>query len=59
MMVMRADPPGVVDVGLAAVLDRDDVIDLEELNVRAALDAAGRVTGLERPAQLGWDRAFR
>jgi hypothetical protein len=58
-MVVGTDPPQVVELGGAVVFDGNDVVDLEELVVRARLHPAGRVAGLERTAELRRDRALR
>jgi hypothetical protein len=57
-MMVGTDPPQVAELGPAAVLEGDDVVDLEELVVRAPLHSTRRVLRLERPAQLRRDRAL-
>jgi uncharacterized membrane protein YoaK (UPF0700 family) len=59
VVVVRADPPCVVDAGLAVLLDRHDMVDLQKLVVGARLHSAGWVAGLEGAAQLHRDRALR
>jgi hypothetical protein len=57
-VVMRTDPPRVVDVRLAAFFHGNDVIDLEEPVVGARLHSTRGIASVERSAQLGRDVAF-
>jgi hypothetical protein len=59
LVVVAAEPPQVGLLGAAAVLDRDDVVDLGPPGVGAALDPTAGERFFDPAAQLDRDRALQ